>query len=282
MSLESVTESVSKIPTIHAILNTIPYPFISWYDVSTQSPTIIHLLWAPFFAIFIGLYQSLITYIGNIISIPLCSIDIDITKLYSDQTNSESYIKIIKHLKYNPLNAKFSIKSIDTNSIQKQTDLSQKDIKRFLRSLDMKTKNIEQTRRKFREALFTATFKPIIFTIAIYMFNDYDWIYSNKLTFIGWPDNQNFNVATDMKFFYSLHLGYYLYRTISSHLFDRRLKDYHATMIHHLVSIWLLVFSYKNKFIRVGMQNDKHKIYFPYSVYILTNIYNRHSSSIIT
>ena len=41
------------------------------------------------------------------------------------------------------------------------------------------------------------------------------------------------------------HIGWYVYKLFAQTLLDRHLKDFLASMVHHLVTVGLLCISYK-------------------------------------
>ncbi|XP_050212156.1 ceramide synthase LOH2 [Mercurialis annua] len=75
------------------------------------------------------------------------------------------------------------------------------------------------------------------------------WFSDPKQYFIGWP-NQEFK--TPLKLIYMCQCGFYTYSIAALLLWETRRKDFSVMMSHHVITVFLIGFSYMTSFLRMG------------------------------
>ena len=183
-----------------------------------------------------------------------CDLDLDLTNTYKKFKKRKRYKKLASLLEYNPLNREFPPKNINYEALTGKTGLTEANIKEFIGVLTDKLHKIKEQQRKFGESLFSVLNKFILFWFGIYLFYEYPWIFTNTKALEGYPNEQNLKYAFDLKLYYIIYFGYYVFRTISSTFFEKKLNDFVPLFIHHLATIFLIVYSYHCGFLRIGIQ----------------------------
>eukprot|EP01084_Bolivina_argentea_P204528 349291_1 len=243
----------SKLPEIHEFLNSIPFT-ISWNKVITTYPSLSHIQWAIFFSLIAALLQLISYLISKLTARRLIGYDkYPPLPLKSKVSLSSYYLKLGQHVNYKK-HIKINSYNIQ-NLCKKFTDsnLSTSEIKSwFVSCNEFHAKNRLQ-RKKFQEYLFPIITKIIVLSFGIYSVYDKQWIYDRSQFYDGWPNHQNLEYIPDIKLLYLFHTGFYMYRIISSLLIDRKLKDFIAQVIHHWVSLILIILSYYCGLIRIGV-----------------------------
>jgi len=86
--------------------------------------------------------------------------------------------------------------------------------------------------------------------IGVLILRRQEWIWTPEMWFKGW-DKQPHEFPTDIKLYYNLIWGFYVFSTI--HLpFEPRQKDFTEMMVHHIVTNLLILASYLTGMFRIG------------------------------
>lgn len=111
-------------------------------------------------------------------------------------------------------------------------------------------KNDEKTVHKLAESLSKILYyAPMsIFGIQIVLQND--WFFNTRALWTGFP---NPTIEPELPLFYGIQASYYIYLLISHLFLDARRKDFWQMLIHHIVTLILVIFSYKFSYLRVGV-----------------------------
>ncbi|XP_048756985.1 ceramide synthase 5-like [Ostrea edulis] len=161
-------------------------------------------------------------------------------------------VKVRKHLhlaKVPELEQLYRSKKTDAKSIKevvKKTDLSERQVDRWLRrrgKLDTPS-----TMQKFTECSYHFLFYCAMFFYGLYALWDKSWFWETKYCWIDWPKQ---SVSSDVYWYYMIELGFYWSLTFTL-LIDHKRKDFKEMVVHHLVTIALMYFSWISNFVRVG------------------------------
>lgn len=102
---------------------------------------------------------------------------------------------------------------------------------------------------KFEENLWQFIYYICAFSFGSYILADKTWLYDIRYCWIGYP---KFKLDTDVWCYYMMALGFYWSVTFT-HFFETRRKDFFLILVHHLLTITLLVFSFTCNYTRIGM-----------------------------
>jgi len=102
---------------------------------------------------------------------------------------------------------------------------------------------------RFEENLWQLLYYICAFSFGSYVLSDKIWLYDIRYCWIGYP---KFKLHTDVWWYYMSALGFYWSVTFT-HFFETRRKDFYLILIHHLLTISLLVFSFTCNYTRVGL-----------------------------
>ena len=115
----------------------------------------------------------------------------------------------------------------------------------FKRRRNMERPNLA---RKFYESTWRCVFYFFVFTFGMCMLVQSPWFWDNLYCWVDYPRQ---TVWPSVYYYYMLEGGFYISLLIS--IFgDVKRKDFTEQMIHHMATIFLIVFSYVANFVRVG------------------------------
>jgi hypothetical protein len=86
-------------------------------------------------------------------------------------------------------------------------------------------------------------------SVGIYILIGQDWVLSKPALIIGWPYH---TLTTEIRIFYSIGFGSYLYALFNSIEPGQSLFDLGVMVFHHFVTLFLLAVSYIAGFYRIG------------------------------
>ncbi|KAL6514592.1 Ceramide synthase loh2 [Orobanche gracilis] len=75
------------------------------------------------------------------------------------------------------------------------------------------------------------------------------WFIDVKAYFTGWPDQE---LKVPVKLVYMCECGFYTYSIAALVMWETRRKDFSVMMSHHVITVFLIAFSYMTRFFRVG------------------------------
>lgn len=134
------------------------------------------------------------------------------------------------------------------NGLLKKTDgtLSERQIERWIR----RKANCYRSSRivRFSESAWRMTFYTFAFCFGLYTLSDKDWLWDSTACFANYPEHR---VGNKEWFYYNIELGFYISLLISQFT-DVPKKDFYQMLVHHLVTILLLTFSWTCNFVRIG------------------------------
>ncbi|XP_061193680.1 ceramide synthase 5-like [Saccostrea echinata] len=140
-------------------------------------------------------------------------------------------------------------KKNDARSIKevaKKTDLSERQVHHWLRK--RAKKDSPSTMQKFTECSYHFMFYCTMFVYGLYILWDKSWFWETKYCWIDWPKQ---NVTRGVYWYYIIELGFYWSLTFTL-LIDHKRKDFKEMVVHHLVTMTLMYFSWVCNFVRVG------------------------------
>lgn len=107
-----------------------------------------------------------------------------------------------------------------------------------------------KARRKFREASWRACLYMIACVWAgnCMLFRDLDWMSDSRFFWVGWPNQV---VTPEMLSVYAVYVAFYVHQLIFL-FFDTKSSDFIALLIHHLITLSIVVASWAIGFTRVG------------------------------
>ncbi|KAK7474762.1 hypothetical protein BaRGS_00033994 [Batillaria attramentaria] len=136
----------------------------------------------------------------------------------------------------------------EIENLRKQTDLTERQIQRWL--FRRKLKTTPSALYKFKECGWHLFFYTFIFVYGLWTLWDKPWLRVTVNSWIGWPKQP---IDKDVFMFYLMELSFY-WSLLFSMLFqkDYQKKDKKEMTIHHCVTIALIYFSWACNFVRVG------------------------------
>ena len=102
--------------------------------------------------------------------------------------------------------------------------------------------------KKFCESSWRALFYMFVFTFGMIMLVNAPWFWNNLYCWVDYPRQ---TVWPSVYYYYMFEGGFYISLLISI-MTDVRRKDFTEQLIHHMATIFLIVFSYIANFVRVG------------------------------
>ena len=122
-------------------------------------------------------------------------------------------------------------------------------MKPFARYLNM---DLKSDRIKFRESFW----KCIVFSI-FWCYNANLLVFSERYDYFTKPMNIwddweiGMDIPSDITFIYFVECGFYLHSIYATIYMDEKRKDYVVSLIHHVLSMTLIIFSYATRYIHV-------------------------------
>lgn len=101
---------------------------------------------------------------------------------------------------------------------------------------------------KFSESAWQMVFYSTSFAYGMVIMWNKAYFWDTKEIWRGWPEH---HVTTDVYWYYMVELGYY-WTALATVFSDTKRKDFREMLLHHLVTIVLMVFSWSLNFARVG------------------------------
>lgn len=137
-------------------------------------------------------------------------------------------------------------RSKDTQILAKQSNLTERQVARWLRRRSIRDR--PSTQDRWCESCFRANFYAFSFSFGLYVLWDKPWLWDSVYCFRGYPHHP---VSNEEWQYYVLELGFYL-SLLWSQFVDVRRKDFWQMFLHHIVTISLLCFSWACNLVRVG------------------------------
>jgi len=104
--------------------------------------------------------------------------------------------------------------------------------------------------RKFSESGWKVTIYTFLFIGEVIIVAKEDFFPNTENCWRGWP---NIVLSPMMKYFYLVQLGFYIHSAYTHVAFEVKRSDWWPLMLHHLVTIWLIYFSYSARFAKIGI-----------------------------
>lgn len=235
----------SKFPSLHHVMEKIPYPGASWNEVITTYPSFNHLHWSFLFAIASALLQIFCFILTKIFAPTMIGYSSTPPLPRRLKLNKSNYIKLGEAVNYTKM---IDIKRYDLQELSNKYcngKLSTKEVEKYLKFCNKHHLEIIKNEKRFQECLFPVFTKAFTLSFGIYAVYDKDWLYNRSLFYVGWPDNQGLDTQiADIKLLYIIHIGWYIYKLFAQTFLDRHLKDFMASLIHHCTTIALMSLSY--------------------------------------
>ncbi|XP_005094083.1 ceramide synthase 2 [Aplysia californica] len=140
------------------------------------------------------------------------------------------------------------VKKHEVQSLVKQTDMSERQIERWL--FKRRIREMPSSMYKFRECSWQVLFYTASFVWGMYALWDKPWLWVTVNCWVGWPKQ---HIDNDIFILYLLELSFY-WSLLFAVLFrqDYKKKDKNEMVLHHVVTILLLYFSWAVNMVRVG------------------------------
>ncbi|XP_078321316.1 ceramide synthase 5-like isoform X3 [Crassostrea virginica] len=136
--------------------------------------------------------------------------------------------------------------SRDIKEVTKKTEMTERQIHRWLRRRSKQ--DSPSTMQKFTECSYHFMFYCAMFIYGLFILWDKSWFWETKNCWIGWPKQ---DVSPGIYWYYVIELGFYWSLTFTL-MVDHRRKDFKEMVVHHLVTMALMYFSWVCNFVRVG------------------------------
>nr|XP_022309190.1 ceramide synthase 2-like isoform X2 [Crassostrea virginica] len=136
--------------------------------------------------------------------------------------------------------------SRDIKEVTKKTEMTERQVHRWLRRRSKQDN--PSTMQKFTECSYHFMFYCAMFIYGLFILWDKSWFWETKNCWIGWPKQ---DVSPEIYWYYVIELGFYWSLTFTL-MVDHRRKDFKEMVVHHLVTMALMYFSWVCNFVRVG------------------------------
>lgn len=130
--------------------------------------------------------------------------------------------------------------------LSKQLDWDVRSIQRWFRQRRNQEK--PSTLKRFCESMWRFSFYLYVFTYGVRFLKKTPWLWNTKHCWYNYPYQP---LTADLHYYYILELSFY-WSLMFSQFTDIKRKDFGIMFLHHLVSIFLITFSYVNNMARVG------------------------------
>ncbi|KAL6502494.1 hypothetical protein OROHE_024499 [Orobanche hederae] len=110
----------------------------------------------------------------------------------------------------------------------------------------------DETRAKIvkcSESLWKLTYYAAVEFCTLAAIYQEPWFIDVKAYFTGWPDQE---LKVPVKLVYMCECGFYTYSIAALVMWETRRKDFSVMMSHHVITVFLIAFSYMTRFFRVG------------------------------
>lgn len=102
---------------------------------------------------------------------------------------------------------------------------------------------------KCSESLWKLTYYAMIEAFVLRISYKEPWFRDTKEYFTGWPNQE---LKFPLKIFYMCQCGFYMYSIAALVAWETRRKDFAVMMSHHVITVFLISFSYITGFFRIG------------------------------
>uniref|UniRef100_A0A8D0H3F1 Uncharacterized protein n=1 Tax=Sphenodon punctatus TaxID=8508 RepID=A0A8D0H3F1_SPHPU len=131
-------------------------------------------------------------------------------------------------------------------SLAKQCDLPSKQVERWFRY--RRNQDRPSRSKKFCEACWRFTFYLVSFFTGLAVLHDKPWFWDHRKCWAGYPQQP---LLPSIFWYYMLELSFYC-SLLFTLPFDVKRKDFHEQVVHHVISIVLISFSYCANYLRIG------------------------------
>ncbi|OWF56268.1 ceramide synthase 5-like [Mizuhopecten yessoensis] len=128
----------------------------------------------------------------------------------------------------------------------KKTSLTGRQIQRWFRH--RRSREMPGRMKKFRECSWYFLFYTISFLSGLYILWDKPFFWDTKYCWIGCSKH---HVPNDLYWYYTIEMGFYWHMLLML-MFDSKRKDFPELVVHHIVTVLLLYFSFVSNQLRIG------------------------------
>lgn len=115
------------------------------------------------------------------------------------------------------------------------------------------TEDDQQTLKKFKESLFKFSVYLALATWAIVVSHKESFLHDTKYYWLGCTRLPcDFAISRGLQLLYCAEMGYYIQGIPSLIFWELRRKDFWEQIAHHVVTLFLIVYSYQLNFMKVG------------------------------
>jgi len=120
----------------------------------------------------------------------------------------------------------------------------------FVKNLLESVKAVPKDKRqKFSESTWKMTCYLIMWIWGLFVVVNQDFFWDTKLCWKGWP---NITMSSSFEWFYLVQLSFYIHSFFAHVTIEVRRSDYYQMFTHHVVSAFLIAFSYYHNVFRIG------------------------------
>jgi len=130
--------------------------------------------------------------------------------------------------------------------LAKQIDWSERQIERWWRRRRVQGKPSEL--KRFRETSWRFMFYVLAFWLGLYVLWDKPWLWDTKHFWYAYPMQP---MTSDLYWYYMLEMSFY-WSLVFSLFMDVKRKDFVENVIHHIVTLSLMVVSWSGNMTRIG------------------------------
>ena len=132
--------------------------------------------------------------------------------------------------------------------VSKQKDVSEAEVYQWLRK---KRRSIERQATKANETAWATTQFIFLFWYGLWALWDKPYLWQPSLSWLNYPDHP---ISTDVFWYYQLEMGYYLAQIVFHFVDSARYRsDFWQMLLHHVTTLFLIVFSWTANFCRIGV-----------------------------
>lgn len=117
-------------------------------------------------------------------------------------------------------------------------------------TLTLKLRKIKQVKiTKCTESMWKLTYYTGVQLFIFLISYEEPWFGDRKQLFNGWPDH---TIKFPLKLFFMCQCGFYIYSIAALLMWETRRKDFTIMMSHHVITVFLIGYSYITRFFRSG------------------------------
>ncbi|PAA47702.1 hypothetical protein BOX15_Mlig007874g2 [Macrostomum lignano] len=143
-------------------------------------------------------------------------------------------------------NGKRSGKSVDYQALSRSIDRSEVFVSNWFRVRRNRDRSSQLT--KFTESAWQISFYSVSFLYGVAILWNKPYLWSTIEIWRGWPEH---HVTSDVYWYYMVELGFY-WTALVTVFSDTKRKDFKEMLLHHCITIVLMVFSWSLNFTRIG------------------------------